>query len=496
MGESGPTRLSSRIVRRPIMADDILPFFLANRAVRSSGTLEVRDKFKGTVAARVALPDEAAVEQAIAAAHDAQGAMRELPADRRRSILRNCAREIERRREAFIRLLVIESGKPLKDARLEVERAVETFTVAASEAVSPEGRLLDLGYAPRSRGTLGLVRRVPLGPASLITPFNFPLNLVAHKVAPAIAAGSAFLLKPSEKTPLTALLLGEILAATDLPPGAFSVLPLPGERSGPLVTDERIRLLSFTGGQAGWDLRARAGRKKVLLELGGNAACIVDEDQGDKLPTILPKLVSGSFAQSGQSCISIQRILVHASLYEAVREGLVAAARRLRMGDPGEESTDLGPLIDTAAAERVRAWIREAREGGARILCGDGGEGAFVPATVLEKVPRSSRVWREEVFGPVVVLESFTTFDQALAAVNDSDYGLQAGVFTDSLRHVERAWSELEVGGVVIGNTPNFRVDAMPYGGVKRSGVGREGLRSAVEEMTEPRLLVLHDEVN
>lgn len=478
------------------MADERVPFFLANRPATSQDILEVRDKFRGTVAARVALPDPAAIERAIAAAHEAERTMRTLPADLRRSILHHCAREIEKRRERFVHLLTVEAGKPLKDARLEVERARETFTVAASEAVSPEGRVLDLAYAPRSRGTLGLVRRVPLGTASLITPFNFPLNLVAHKVAPAIAAGCPFLLKPSEKTPLAALLLGEILAAADLPPGAFSVLPLPGERSAPLVTDDRIRLLSFTGGQTGWELRTRAGRKKVLLELGGNAACIVDGDQGGQLPAILPKLVSGSFAQSGQSCISIQRILVHVSLYEAVRDGLVAAARRLRMGDPGEETTDLGPLIDTAAAERVRAWIEEARAGGARILCGGGGDGAFVPAMVLENVPRSARVWREEVFGPVVVLEPFTTFDQALAAVNDSDYGLQAGVFTDSLRHVEEAWNELEVGGIVIGHTPSFRVDAMPYGGVKRSGVGREGLRSAVEEMTEPRLLVIHDEEN
>lgn len=473
------------------MAAEILPFFLANRPETSREILEIRDKYRGTVAARVAVPDAQAVERAIAAARAAEQPVRRLPPDVRRAILRSCARGVEERRETLARLLTVEAGKPLRDARLEVERAAETFAVAAAEAVAPEGRILDLAYAPRSRGTLGLVRRFPLGTASLITPFNFPLNLVAHKVAPAIAAGCPFLLKPSEKTPLSALVLGEILAATALPAGAFSILPLPADRAAPLVTDERIRLLSFTGGQTGWELRARAGHKKVLLELGGNAACIVDADQGERIEAIVPKLAAGAFAQSGQSCISVQRILVHASLYPAVRDGLVTAARGFRLGDPGDETTDLGPLIDTAAAERVREWIGEARAVGARVLCGGGGDGAFVPPTVLEGVPHTCRIWREEVFGPVALVEPFGTFREALDAVNDSAYGLQVGVFTDSLRHAEEAWEELEVGGVVIGETPNFRVDAMPYGGVKRSGAGREGLRAAVEDMTEPRLLVL-----
>ncbi len=471
-------------------ASSVQPFYVGGRPRLGAETLAIHDVYRGDLLARVAVAEPEAVEEAIAAAAGACALMRALPTDERRRVLERVVRGLHTRSAELTDLLVGEGGKPLRDARLEVERAIETFTLAAEEATRAGGEILDLDYVPRGRGVRGFVRRFPLGVVSLITPFNFPINLVAHKVAPAIAVGAPFLLKPSERTPLSALLLGEILAEASLPQGSWSILPLPGDRSAPLVEDGRVALLSFTGGQIGWTLRARAGRKKVVLELGGNAACVIDEDQEAKLPTILPKIVRGAFAQSGQSCISVQRVLVHERLYAPFRDAIVAAAEKLRIGDPHEESTDLGPLIDRTSAERVRRWIEEALAAGARLLCGGDGQGAMLRATVLTDVPHTTKLWREEVFGPVAVLEPFRDWDQALAAVNDSDYGLQAGVFTDSLAHAFAAWERLEVGGVVVGESSNFRMDAMPYGGVKNSGIGREGLRAAMREMTEPRLLV------
>jgi acyl-CoA reductase-like NAD-dependent aldehyde dehydrogenase len=334
---------------------------------------------------------------------------------------------------------------------------------------------------------------VPIGACSFITPFNFPLNLVAHKVAPAIAAGCPFVLKPSEKTPIGALIIGEVLAETDLPNGAFSILPCRIEDAGPFVSDERLKLLSFTGGQVGWDLKAKAGRKKVVLELGGNAACIVDADQREKLDHVVERLVFGAYYQSGQSCIKVQRIFVHASLYTELRTRFVAATNSLKAGDPRKRDTFLGPLIDEASAKRLETWIGEATRAGAKLLCGGSREGNRLEATVLEAVPRDAKLNALEAFGPVTVLAPFDDFEDALALVNDADYGLQAGVFTDSLAHATRAWDALEVGGVVVNDVPSFRVDNMPYGGVKRSGLGREGIRYAIEDMTERRLMVLRD---
>lgn len=469
------------------------PYYLANRAQAPNHDLEVVDPYRSEAAARVALPDTAVVEQAIAAAVAAEPAMRALPPDARQQVLAHCAARFEARFEELAQALCLEAGKPIKDARGEVTRLIDTFRIAAEEAVRIDGEVLNLAITPRTRGYRGFTRRMPVGACAFITPFNFPLNLVAHKVAPAIAAGCPFVLKPSEKTPLGALIIGEVLAETALPQGAFSILPLPGAQAAALVQDERLKLLSFTGGQIGWRLKALAGRKKVLLELGGNAACIVDADQGARLDAVVERIVFGAFYQSGQSCISVQRILVHKSLYDDFRRRFVAAASALRVGDPRDESVFIGPLIDAAAAERVRGWIDEAVHGGARVLCGGGGEGQLLPASVLEFVPDNARILREEAFGPVALLEPFEDFDTALARVNDSDYGLQAGLFSDSLPHTMRAWDELEVGGVIVGDVPSFRVDSMPYGGIKRSGLGREGLRSSIAEMTEPRLLVIRD---
>jgi len=470
------------------------PYYVANKPVKpGKKKLDVLDKYTGKVATRVALPDAAALEKAIAAATDAAPAMKRFRPYERQAVLDHCVRRFQERRDELAYALCVEAGKPINDAAGEVTRLIDTFKIAAEESVRIEGETLNLEISPRTAGYHGYTRRVPLGPVAFITPFNFPLNLVAHKVAPAIAAGCPFVLKPSERTPLGALIIGDILAETDLPKGAFSILPLDGQHADPLVTDPRLKLLSFTGGLVGWDLKARAGHKKVTLELGGNAACIVDGDQADRLDAVVDRLVFGAFYQSGQSCISVQRILVHDDVYDALRRKLVAKVRDLKAGDPKKKSTFLGPMIDTAAAERLEGWIAEAKTAGARVLCGGGRKGAMLEATLLENVPRDAKLQRMEAFGPVAVLQRVLSFEEAIAFANDSDFGLQAGVFTNDLRHAMRAWDDLEQGGVIVNDVPSFRVDNMPYGGTKSSGIGREGVRYAIEDMSETRLMVIRD---
>ena len=469
------------------------PYYLANRAVAANTDLEVLDKYSGKIATRVAFADAGAVRKAIAAAHKARPAMAAFPPDARRDVLEHCMRRFGERADELALALCIEAGKPISDARGEVERLIDTFRIAAGEATRIGGEVIELQESERTRGCRGTVKRVPIGACSFITPFNFPLNLVAHKVAPAIAAGCPFVLKPAAKTPVGALIIAGVLAETDLPKGAFSVLPCSNEDASHLVEDERLALLSFTGGLVGWELKAKAGKKKVTLELGGNAACIVDADPGADLDHVVERLVSGAYYQSGQSCISVQRIIAHADVYPALRRKLKAAVSKLRMGDPRDKRTFIGPVIDEAAAERIEQWVRDARKGGAKLLAGGERKGNMHPATLLEGVPRDADLYRKEVFGPVACMESFDDFDEALERVNDSDFGLQAGVFTASLSHAMRAWDRLDVGGVVVGDIPSFRVDNMPYGGVRDSGLGREGVRYAIEDMTEQRLLVIRD---
>ena len=469
------------------------PYYLANQPQTSKIMLDVHDKYSGKVATQVAVPDAKATEKAIAAAVKAAKPMREFKPWARQAVLQHCARRFAERRDELAEALCIEAGKPIKDAAGEVTRLIETFRIAAEEAVRINGETLNLELASRLDGYHGYTKRVPLGPVSFITPFNFPLNLVAHKVAPAIAAGCPFVLKPSEKTPIGALVIGEVLAETDLPKGAFSILPLDGAHAGPLVEDPRFKLLSFTGGQVGWELKARAGHKKVTLELGGNAACIVDADQGPKLDKVVARLIFGAFYQSGQSCIGVQRIYAHADVYDALKRKLVAATKKLKAGDPKDASVFLGTMIDEAAAERLHGWIVEAKKSGGRVLCGGRRHGNMLDATLMENVPVDAKANRMEAFGPFALLASFKKFDDAVAMVNDSDYGLQAGVFTDSLAHAMRAWNELEQGGVIVNDIPSFRVDNMPYGGVKLSGLGREGVRCAIEDMSEIRLMVMRE---
>ncbi len=474
------------------MLRESYPYYLGNRAVAANQDLEVRDKFDGSVATRVALADPETIDRAIGMAVDAGEAMAAMPAWKRTEVLEHCVRRFEERAEELALALCIEAGKPINDSRGEVSRLIDTFKIAAGEATRMTGEVMSMEISQRAEGYRGMWKRVPIGPCSFISPFNFPLNLVAHKVAPALAVGCPFVLKPASLTPIGAIIMGEVLAETDLPKGAFSVLPCSRDAADLFTSDERLKLLSFTGSPAvGWALKAKAGKKKVVLELGGNAACVIDADAD--LDDAVARVVHGAFYQSGQSCIGVQRILVHESIYAGFRDRLVAAAKELKSGDPRDESTFIGPMISVKEAERLHGWVQAAAAAGGKILCGGNREGAMLEATLLEDVPADQDLVCLEAFGPVAVLSPFADFNQALQQVNDSEFGLQAGIFTRDIHRAMRAWDVLDVGGVVIGDVPSWRVDHMPYGGVKDSGLGREGIRYAMEDMSEIRLLVIRD---
>lgn len=468
------------------------PMYLAGVASNGSAELPVRDKYTGEPIAVVARADRNEVERAITAAYASRKSLAELPAYRRRDVLNHCAARFDAQREELAGSLCAEAGKPIRDARGEVQRLIDTFRIAAEESTRIVGEQLELGIAPRAAGYRGSTRRFPIGVVGAIGPFNFPLNLAAHKIAPAIAAGCPFVFKPASTTPLGALIIGRTLAETDWPRDAWSILPATSQDAEPLVTDERIALLSFTGSpEVGWELKRRCGRKRIVLELGGNAACIVERDAD--IDHAVERLIFGAFYQSGQSCIGVQRILVHASRYEELREKLVAATERLVGGDPRDERTFVGPLIDEAAAVRLETQIAQAVAAGARRLCGGGRRGSLLEPTLLEDVPATLPICADEAFGPVAVLSRYERFSEALAQVDAGRYGLQAGLFTRDIGRIEQAYATLEVGGLIVGDVPSWRVDSMPYGGVKQSGFGREGVRYAIESMTEPRLLVVRD---
>jgi acyl-CoA reductase-like NAD-dependent aldehyde dehydrogenase len=466
------------------------PYYLANEACSPNLDLEVTDKFTDETATRVALANASDIDRAIAAACRATEPMRKMPSYARQAVLQHCVRRFQERFDELAEVLCIEAGKPIKDARGEVSRLIDTFRYAAEECVRMTGEVMDLEISPRAQGYSGMWKRVPIGPVSFISPFNFPLNLVAHKVAPAIAVGCPFILKPASKTPVGALLIGEILAETDLPMGAFSILPCRRDGADLFTTDERLKLLSFTGSpEVGWALKAKAGKKKVVLELGGNAACILDHDTD--IEDAVDRLIVGAFYQSGQSCVGVQRILIHESIYESVKARMIERTTALKSGNPKDPTTFIGPMISESEACRLETWIRAAVEEGATVLCGGRRIGSMLEATLLECVPRGCDVYEKEAFGPVALLTPFDDFNDALTEVNDSVFGLQAGLFTRDIYKIQRAWDTLDVGGVIIGDTPSWRVDHMPYGGVKESGLGREGIVYAMDDMTEPRLLVI-----
>ena len=470
---------------------DPAKFFINGEFRSSSSKRPVCNPFDNTVVGEVFQAEKSDIEQAVEVAADAFGRTRLLTAFDRSLILATIAAGIHEQREKFAQSITAETGKPISFSRTEVERSIFTFTVASEEAKRIEGTVLPLDIAGHSNDRVALVRRFPLGPVAGITPFNFPLNLVAHKVGPAIASGNSIVLKPSSKAPLVALLLAQVVLKSKLPKGAFNVVPCLGGEAEQLILDERIKLISFTGSPAvGWRLKSRAGKKRVLLELGGNAAVIVD--RGANMDYALKRIAQGAYGNAGQSCISVQRIFVHDSLFAQFTEQFVKLTKAIATGNPLNERTVVGPMIDEEAAQKVHAWIREAEAAGAQVLCGGKRSGALLHPTVLTGVTPEMKVSCQEVFAPVVTLTSFSDFKDAVSMVNNSSFGLQAGVFTNDFENVFYAYRELEVGGVIINDSSTYRMDHMPYGGVKDSGFGREGIRYAIEEMTEMKLLGLN----
>lgn len=463
---------------------------IAGEVAAGASIADVRSPQTGEVVARVHQAGPAEVARAIDAAMAARPALASESAGARRARLARVAEGVARHAEEFARTIAIESGKPIRLARAEVARAVETFTLAAAEAARFGGELLPIDLDAASAGYECQVRRVPAGLVVGITPFNFPLNLGAHKVAPALAVGAPIVWKPPPQAPSAALLLADRVCEAGVPKGALSVVPCGAPVAERLATDERVRVLSFTGSaKVGWHLKAKSARAKVVLELGGNAAVVVCEDAD--LDWAGERCALGGFAYAGQTCISVQRVLAHRAVYGAFVDRLVRATTALPLGDVLDDKTVVGPLIDEANAARVIEWVAEAVGRGAKLLCGGERRGSVVTPAILENVPDDARVWCEEVFGPVVVVAPYDDFDAALARANASPYGLQAGLFTYDLRRIRRAVAALEVGAVVVNDMPTFRSDAYPYGGVKRSGLGREGVRAAMEELTETRTLVL-----
>jgi len=465
-------------------------FLVAGKWIGDGERVSIHSPYDGKEIGVTCLADRNQLERAIVSASQACTELREIPSFKRKDVLLKAADAIRAHAGTFVRLMAVEAGKPIKAAQAEVDRAVLTFTTAAEESVRIYGEYLPLDFIPAAGGRWGIVRRFPVGAIAAITPFNFPLNLVAHKLAPAIAVGCPAVLKPAPQTPFCSLLLAKLILEAGWPPAALSVLPLTNEDAGFLVADERIKLLSFTGSAAvGWQLKRNAGKKRVVLELGGNAAVIVHRDAD--IEQAVERCVSGAFTYAGQSCISVQRILVHASIFNQFTAQMVENAGRLRVGDPLDEQTDVGPMIRASDVQRVERWIREAISEGAKLLCGGKGEGSILEPTLLLATTPQMKVNCEELFGPVATIEPYEDFDSALEQVNQTRYGLQAGLFTRDASLIFRAFDKLEVGGVIVGDVPTFRVDPMPYGGVKDSGLGREGIRYAMEEMTERKLLVL-----
>ena len=467
------------------------PYYLNNKAVFANEALEVTDKYTGEVATRCALADAAAIDEGIAGAVRATEPMAKMPSYEKKAVLEHCVTRFKERFDELAMALCIEAGKPINDAEGEVTRLIDTFQIAAEESTRMHGELQALDISPRAKGYQGMWKRVPIGPCSFISPFNFPLNLAAHKIAPALAVGCPFVMKPASRTPLGAIIMGEVLAETDLPEGAFSILACSRDGADLFTVDDRLKLLSFTGSPGvGWDLKARCGKKKVVLELGGNAAVVVDADTKD-LDDAVNRIIFGAFYQSGQSCIGVQRIMIHEDIYDVMKTKLVAKTATLIKGDPKQRETFIGPMISESEATRLHGWIDAAAAAGGTILCGGSRDGAMLDATLMENVPLNQDLCVEEAFGPAAVLQKFSSWDDAISMVNDSKFGLQAGIFTRDFYKVQQAWDEMEVGGVVVGDVPSYRVDNMPYGGVKDSGIGREGIVFAMEDMTEIRNLVI-----
>lgn len=467
------------------------PIYCAGEWRNNGKPLEIRNPYNGEVvgATSYATPDD--LEHAIVKAEEAFKEHGSMPSYERAGILTRVADQLEARRDEVARLITAEAGKPLRDSNVEVDRGVFTMRLAAEEAQRITGEQIPLDLMPSSKGRFGVTRKVPIGPIAGISPFNFPLNLALHKLGPALASGNPLVLKPPTRDPLTMLTVAEMVHEAGVPAGMVSIMPMDRATGDRLVTDERFKLLSFTGSpDVGWDMKNRAGKKKVVLELGGNAGVIVDRDAN--LDFAVNRILTGAFAYAGQVCISVQRAYIHADVFDSVVERLKTAAANVKMGDPADGSTELGPMIDEKAVSRIHGWVSEALKEGGTVHTGGEPDGRFYPPTVLSGVSPTSFVCTREAFAPIVVLFPFDDWEQGLENINDSVFGLQAGVFTSNLEHALMAFDRLEVGGVILNDIPTYRIDHMPYGGVKDSGLSREGLRYAIEDMTETRLLVIN----
>jgi glyceraldehyde-3-phosphate dehydrogenase (NADP+) len=472
-------------------ASDQRPFYLAGEWVRSDRRLQIDNPYDGSPVATTYQATPEHLDRAVNAAQAAFRQHRSMAAFERASLLSAIADRLRARRDEVADLIRREAGKPIREAEVEADRGVFTVETAAEEAKRIGGEVIPLDLLPSSKGRFGMVRRFPIGPIAGISPFNFPLNLALHKVAPAIASGNPIVLKPPSRCPLTMLVVAEICDEAGVPAGMLSVLPMDRAAGDAMVDDDRFALLSFTGSpEIGWEMKRRAGRKKVVLELGGNAGVIVDADAD--LAFAANRVRFGAFAYAGQVCISVQRVFVHDAVYDAFRDLLLAETAKVKTGDPADRATDLGPMIDAKAAARSQAWVAQAVEEGATVLTGGRAEGRFFQPTVIEDADPRSFVCSREAFAPLVCLFRVPDFGAAIRGVNDSVYGLQAGVFTDSLEHALAAFEGIDAGGVIVNDVPTYRIDHMPYGGVKDSGLSREGLRYAIEDMTEPRLMVVN----
>ncbi len=462
---------------------------IGDKEVVTNDHLNVLDPYNNDVVGKTYLAGKAELEKAIAAAQKIEKELWALPTHVRANALEQISDELHSRRQELAKLLAAESAKPLKYAQGEIDRTVQTFKIASEEAKRLPGEVMQLDTTPAGEYREGIVKYFPVGLVAGIAPFNFPMNLVAHKIAPAIAAGCPIILKPASSTPLSALELQRIADRTDLPKGAVTVLPMDRETGNQLVTDERFKLLTFTGSPAvGWKMKEQAGKKRVVLELGGNAGVIISE--GTDLDKALPRLLLGAFAYSGQVCIHAQRFYVHCSLFDAFSEKMKAGAEKLKWGNPLDADTDISAMIDTSNTERMTEWFREATDAGAKVVSGGFEKDGIYAPTILTNVKNELRVCSEEVFGPIITVEAFDDFENAIDMLNDSKFGLQAGVYTDSIAEMNLAFEKIECGGVIINDVPTFRVDQMPYGGIKDSGFGREGLKYAILDMMEPRILV------
>ena len=470
---------------------DVQPFFLAGNWASSDSLLEVRNPFNDEIVGITSFASADQLEEAINAATTVMPALRELATFERAGILANLASRMRGERDEIARLISLEAAKPIRDAEVEADRGIFTVETAAEEAKRIDGEVLPLDLLPSSKGRFGIVRRFPIGPIAAISPFNFPLNLALHKLAPAIASGNSIVLKVPSNTPLTMLKIATLLDGLGLPDGAVSILPMNREVGDRLVDDDRFKLLSFTGSpDVGWSMKSRAGMKKVVLELGGNAGVLIDEDAD--LAFAASRVRVGAFAYAGQVCISVQRVFIHERRFDEFVELLLDETSKIVVGDPLARSTDLGPMIDDKAAIRTQTWVDQAVADGARLLTGGKANGRFFEPTVIAGAPRTAAICSKEAFAPLVNVFPVASFEAGIEGLNDSSFGLQAGVFTNHLDHGFRAFEAIETGGVIINDIPTYRIDHMPYGGIKQSGLGREGIKYAIEDMTEPRLMVVN----